>query len=59
VIVANTFVERWEVEPYLKMAEQCNARIEILTCRDEYQNIHGVPQETIERMRDKWQENVN
>lgn len=56
VIVANTFVRRWEIEPYQQMAEEFSADLEIITCRGEYPNCHGVPFATIEQMRKGWEE---
>ena len=46
VIVSNTFVKKWEMEPYLSMTE--NVRVIIATGK--YKNTHCVPDEVIERM---------
>ncbi|XAW90524.1 ATP-binding protein [Vibrio sp. CDRSL-10 TSBA] len=56
VVVANTFVRHWEMSAYKKLARQYRAKLVIKVCRGEYPNIHGVEQETIERMRKKWQD---
>lgn len=56
VIVANTFVQHWEMQPYLDLAKTLAVKLEILVCKEQYQNIHGVPETTIEAMRKKWQE---
>lgn len=52
VVVANTFVQRWELAPYLSMAED----IEILEAEGDYGNTHNVPRFAIQRMRERWEE---
>lgn len=56
VIVANTFVQHWEMQPYLDLANALGIEPEVRVCRGQYQNIHGVPQATIALMREKWQD---
>jgi predicted kinase len=63
VIVANTFTSRWEMEPYLSLAEKHGARVVIVDCFDggmsdyalSVKNVHGVPAETIALMRSRWE----
>lgn len=55
VVVSNTFVTRRELKPYLDLAFKFDADLEIIECTGNYKNIHNVPEETIERMRSKWQ----
>lgn len=54
--VANTFVKRWEFEYYLSLAEEYGYETEVIVCRGEWQNIHGVDPATIARMRANWQD---
>lgn len=54
VVVANTFIKKWEMAPYFKLGYP--TRIEIAKGR--YDNIHSVSLEAIERMRLKWEEGV-
>lgn len=59
VVVSNTFTRRWEIEPYVELIENYfpdDCQIEIITCTGRYQNVHGVPAEVIERMRERWEE---
>jgi hypothetical protein len=51
VVVSNTFVKRWEMEPYLEMC----ADVTIVEAKGEYANIHGVPEEVVNRMRLGWE----
>lgn len=55
VVVANTFIRRWEMRVYQKMAQVYGARLEVIECDGEYQNIHGVDEHTIKEMRKRWQ----
>ncbi|MCZ4294599.1 ATP-binding protein [Vibrio sinaloensis] len=55
VVVSNTFVQRWEIVPYFNMAKRYGAEFEVLECTNDYGNIHGVTQETINSMRKRWQ----
>ena len=51
VIVSNTFVRRWEMVPYLNLRPDAV----ILECSGNYQNVHGVPEEVIARMKQNWE----
>ena len=52
VIVANTFSRKWEYEKYLDLPYE---DILIYTCEGNYENIHNVPQEAIDKMRERWE----
>ncbi|MGF1776217.1 ATP-binding protein [Vibrio nomapromontoriensis] len=56
VVVANTFIRRWEMKAYQQMAKRYGAEIEIRVCRGRYANIHGVEQVVIDKMRRRWQD---
>lgn len=51
MIVANTFCQAWEVKPYLKIASEFDRPIYIFTLRTEHDNVHGVPDDKVARMR--------
>lgn len=51
VIVSNTFVKLWEMDAYKKLAEQYGAQITEIIVNGNHGSIHGVPEETIARMR--------
>lgn len=57
VVVANTFTQEWEFEPYYKMAERYNYRVHsvIVENRHGNTNVHGVPEEKLQQMRDRFQ----
>lgn len=54
-VVSNTFVKQWEMLPYIEMAKEFGIELDIITATGQYQNVHGVPAEVIERMRNSWE----
>jgi predicted kinase len=57
VIVSNTFTQKWEIEPYIELAKKYQANVIIKKMTGNYKNIHGVPDDVVERMKARW-ENV-
>lgn len=56
VIVSNTFVMKWEMEPYINFAVASGMPFKIITATGSYQSVHNVPSETIERMKARWED---
>ena len=56
VVASNTFAQQWEMQPYLDMARQYGAQVEIITATGDYGSIHNVPAEAIQAMRERWEE---
>lgn len=56
VVVSNTFVKKWEFKRYIEFAKKFNIEVEILTCSGNYGSIHDVPIETIDKMKNNWEE---
>ena len=54
VIVSNTFLTPKDRAPYLKLVKEFNYDIEVYTCTGNFQNEHGVPEKTIEKMKQKF-----
>lgn len=52
VIVSNTFIRRWEIEPYLALSPAP----EILRMTSSYGSVHGVPLEKITTMSDNMED---
>ena len=52
VIVANTFTQKWEMQPYIDMEY---ASLQIIECKGQFQNVHGVPKQTIAKMAERWE----
>ena len=55
VVVSNTFTQNWEMRPYKEGAKSLGVTVRILEAEGEFINIHNVPQETIYRMRTRWE----
>lgn len=57
IVVANTFTQEWEMEKYYEMAERYNYRVHsvIVENRHGNENIHGVPQDKLQQMKDRFQ----
>ena len=50
-IVSNTFIHEAHIEPYYEMAEHFHTSVEVYRMYSIYESIHGVPQDTIDKMR--------
>ena len=57
IVVSNTFTQEWEMEPYFKMAELNEYRVFsiIVENRHEGTNEHGVPDEVLTKMRERFE----
>ena len=63
VIVANTFSQRWEMQPYIEAANRFGRQLYVVDLFDGgltdeqlvARNIHGVPLQAIQRMRARWE----
>jgi predicted kinase len=55
VVVANTFVQHWEMQPYRKLAKLFNAILTITVCTGNYENTHNVGLLSIRKMKKNWQ----
>lgn len=58
VIVANTNIRKRDVDTYVKIAQDNGAQVEIYRLINKFANVHGVPAEAVQRMRDSL-ESVN
>lgn len=55
VIVANTFILPEHIDQYYEMALRFGAEFEIINCEGEYENVHNVPAEVLERMKNAFE----
>jgi len=57
IVVANTFTQEWEMDEYFKMAERYNYRVHTLIVENRHgnENIHGVPENKLQQMKDRFQ----
>jgi predicted kinase len=56
VIVSNTFTRLWEMDKYLLFAQENEIPVRVLVCTGQWQNIHGCPDQTVEFMRERFEE---
>lgn len=55
VVVSNTFTTLAEIQPYFEAAATYKCGFTVLERYESYRNIHGVPEHTIQRMRQRWE----
>ena len=57
VIVSNTFTQFREMEKYFELADIIDGlKIQVIEMTTQYQNVHGVPEDKVQRMKDRWEE---
>ena len=56
VVVSNTFTTQKELKPYLQLAQMLGYRVVSLIVENRHGNesVHGVPQETMDKMRHRF-----
>lgn len=59
VIVSNTFTQLWEMQPYFEIAEKHGVKVVVYLCQGNFKNIHGVPDETIRKMKNRFEYDVS
>lgn len=57
MFITNTFTQEWEMEDYFKLAEQYGYQVVSLIVENRHgnKNIHSVPDEKIEQMKERFQ----
>lgn len=55
VVVANTFTQLGELQPYLEMAEEFGIVPNIIHCESSFGSIHDVPAEVVGQMANRWE----
>ena len=57
IVVANTFTQEWEMKTYYEMAERYNYRVHSVIVENRHGGVneHNVPDETIEKMRNRFE----
>jgi predicted kinase len=56
IVVANTFTQEWEMQPYFTLAEKYGYRVYSLIVENRHggENVHKVPTEKVEQMRSRF-----
>ena len=57
IAVSNTSTQEWEIKPYLELAEKYGYRVYSLVVENRHggENEHAVPEETIDKMRERFE----
>ena len=57
IAVHNTFTQQWELEPYFKLAAEYNYSVHTIIVENRHGNdsIHNVPDETLVKMRERFE----
>ena len=57
IVVSNTFTQEWEMEAYYKMASQHGYRVYSLIVENRHGGVneHGVPEEKLEQMKNRFE----
>ncbi len=57
LIVSNTFTREWEMEAYYRLAERYGYRVYSLIVENRHEGIneHGVPEEKLEQMKERFE----
>ncbi len=56
VVVSNTFTTKKEIEQYITFAELYDCDYQIITLTSNFGSAHGVPKETVNRMKQRWED---
>jgi predicted kinase len=57
IVVSNTFTQAWEMKPYFELAEKYGYRVHSIIVENRHggKNIHGVPDDKLEQMKNRFQ----
>jgi predicted kinase len=57
IVVSNTFTQEWEMQTYYDLAKEHGYRVYSIIVENRHGgvNSHGVPQETLERMKNRFE----
>jgi len=55
VVISNTFTQKWEMDPYIKIAEEFGIVPQFITCQGNYGSVHNVPQDVIDKMYNRFE----
>lgn len=54
IVISNTFTTFREMKYYIDLAKSYGYEIEVISLTHEYGSIHGVPEETMQKMRNRF-----
>jgi hypothetical protein len=57
--VSNTFTTRRELKPYFNLAKEFGIVPVVYLAQNQFQNVHNVPAEKLQKMRDRFQYDIS
>ena len=58
VVVSNTFTTLKELRPYFEIAKKHGIVPTVIHCQNQFKNVHDVPQEALDRMKNRFQHDI-
>lgn len=57
LVVSNTFTQEWEMQPYLDLAKEYGYQVHSIIVENRHGgvNVHGVPEEKLVQMKDRFE----
>lgn len=57
IVVSNTFTQEWEMQPYFDLAKKYDYMVFTIIVENRHngKNVHGVPEEQLEKMKNRFQ----
>jgi len=57
IVVSNTFTQEWEMQPYFELAKKYGYKVFSIIVENRHEGIneHGVPEEKIEQMKNRFE----
>lgn len=52
IVVSNTFIKKWEIDPYIELCKKYDYNYIVIRMYSEYKNVHDVPEQTIKTMKE-------
>lgn len=59
VAVSNTFTTKKELKPYFDLAKEYDIIPNVILCQNQFNNVHNVPIETLEKMKARFQYDIS
>ena len=57
--VSNTFTTAKELKPYFEIAKETDSAVVCMTLHGNFKSVHGVPEEAMERMRNRFAHDIS
>ena len=55
IIVSNTFTTKWEIQPYIDLANEHGYDVQIIDVQGVFGNVHNVPMDVVIKQKERWE----